>query len=726
MIRFLPMVSLLLLLTATQVSPVQAQSTEDAERPQIEEVMVTATKRETNLQDTAIRVDVFSNDYLKRSNVREFSELTSALPNMIAPDGISGTQNVAIRGVSSPGRGFGVEQPIGVFIDGVFAPPGSLDSYLLDLARIEVIRGPQGAVWGRNTLAGAISYTTARPTEDFSGFVRGQLGNKDLRDLQFALSGSMGNERTLFRLAGAALKQDGFSKRVSGGTYGNKDQVSLRGTLQFLPTDTLDIRLIGDYSNNDFFSAVPEYFSGPFAEISGTDGYTREQDTDFHLPSKTETGGGTLLIDYDFSHLTLSSTTGYRSIKHLQFLDSDGTSMALVSENVDSKTNQFSQELRLSNNADSRARWMVGVYYYHREDDDIGGSNIDGGPFGLPPGTMVQEAIISDQEITSIAAFGTLDFDVTEKLILQAGIRVANEEKKQDSNQSIVAVLPNGAVLPLGPPDAFIADFDDTQVSPMLGLSYQFQQNIFAYASWSRGHKSGGFNSPRVANPVYEPEMADSYEAGIKTSWYDGKLLFNVTGFYIDYTDLQIRGLELTPTGVAQAFYNAGAMSSKGIEVELVAQVTNNWDIFASFGYNDAMFDEFIIPGLGGMDTDLSGNVPPFAPETSFSLRTDYYFSAGDLGEGYLHGEWNYTGSHFLDFNNIPVAGHQDAYSLLNLRLGLIANNGIEVALWGRNLADKDYKVDFIGDLPPVIFQGSQSHLLAPGRTLGIEVAYQF
>jgi len=706
----------------------QAQSAvdtaQDAYGPAaLEEVRVTATKRETRLQDTAIRVDVFSAEYLQHSDVRKFSELAGALPNMAAPDGVTGTQNVTIRGVSSPGRGFGLEQPIGVYLDGVFAPPGSLDSYLLDLGQIEVIRGPQGAVWGRNTLAGAISYTTARPTAEFSGYVRGQLGNKDLRDIQFALSGPMGSDSVLFRLAGASIKQDGFSRRISGGTYGDKDQVALRGTLQFLPGEALDIRLIVDYSNNDYYSPVPEYFSGPFAVIAGTDGYTRRQDTDYYRPSRTRTWGTTLLVDYDFSGLTLSSVTGYRSIERLQFLDTDGTNQFLINENVDSDADQFSQELRLGNGTDTRASWMVGVYYYTRKDDDRGGSDVEGTPFGLP-GVVNTESVHSNQDTTSIAAFASLDYAMTDALKLQAAIRAEREKKSQDATQGSVLVFPGGPVIPLFA-ETYSADLHDNTVSPMLGLSYQVQDHVLAYASWSRGHKSGGFNSPRVANPRFGPEQADSFEAGAKTTWLDGRVLFNVVGFYIDYKDMQIRGLELTPTGPAQAFYNAGAMTSKGLEVELSTRPTDFWNVYASFGYNDAEFDSFVIHGPGAA-ADLSGNTPAFAPKTSFSLRSDVHIDVGGLGEAYARGEWNYTGSYYLDFNNVPIAGRQKSFSLLNLRLGLITSSGFEIALWGRNLTDKDYKIDFIGDLPPVLFHGSQSHLLAPGRTWGVEAAFRF
>jgi iron complex outermembrane receptor protein len=696
-----------------------------AESRVLEEITVTATKKNTSLQDTPITVDVFDSHYLKRSSAREFSELVSALPNIMAPDGVAGTQNVSIRGVSSTGRGFGVEQPVGMYVNNVFAPAGSLDQYLLDIDQIEVIRGPQGAVWGRNTLAGAISYSTAKPTEEYEGYISGKIGSKDLRDVEFAISGPLSNS-VRYRLAAGAIQQDGFSERPSGGTYGNKDEVSVRGTVQFLPNEIANITLIADYSKNDYHNTVPEYISGPFAAIAGTNGYSRRQDTDFYEPSETESKGLSVLADFDLNGITLSSVTGYRDLERMQNLDSDGTNQTLLNESVFSMSEQISQEIRLSNDQDASARWMVGAYYYTRDDLVDGGSEIDGVPFNLPPTSLVVEALRQDSETKSAALFATLEIDLSDFVTMIGGVRAEHEKKSTNNGTSTVLYLPGGTMIPLGG-EQFDADFTEDTVSPMIGLSFNLSDKSLAYASFGRGNKSGGFNSPRSATPTFQPEEADSFEVGYKSTSADGRTILNATAFYIDYSGMQIRGLELTSTGVVRTYYNAGAMVSQGIELELVSQVTGNWDITALVGYNSADFKDFVIPGAGGAPgTVLTGNKPAFAPETSFSLRSNLSFKAGDMGDGYFQAELNHVGDHFLDFNNVATVGEQNAYLLLNARVGIVMQGGMELALWGRNLTDEDYKVDFIGDLPPAIFQGSLSHTLAPGATYGIEASYSF
>lgn len=693
--------------------------------PVLEEIIVTATKRDSSLQNTPVRIDVLDSEYLVRSNIREFSQVADALPNLMAPDGVTGTQNVSIRGISSPGRGFGIEQPVGVYVDGVFAPPGSLDQYFLDLAQVEIIRGPQGVVWGRNSLAGAISYVTERPTETFSGFIRGQAGNKSLRDIQFALSGPLVGDILSGRLAAGHVKREGFSRRRSGGTFGDKDQNSVRGSLRLEPGGGSRVDFIADYAENNFRSSVMEYFSGPFADIAGTDGYQRVQDTDLYEPSRIRSQGATVIGMLPLGELMLDSVTGYREIDRKQALDSDGSAQFFVNEFVSSNAMQLSQELRLTNSSDNALRWMTGVYLYVRDDDIEFRSDIAGEPFGLPTGTLVNENSDIEQETRSASVFATLDYDLNPQLTINAGLRIEHEDKEQSSDRSTVAALPVGTTLPLGAPDSADQTRTDSQTSPLLGITWQTSRDILVYASWGRGHKSGGFNSPRASLDEFDAEMADSFEVGFKSSWLEERLTLNATAFYINYEDMQVRGLEVTPTGAVQLFRNAGSMTSQGLEIQGSARIANAWQIRASLGYNVAEFDDFVITGPVA-DTNLAGNVAPFAPEFSASVFSRWDFSVAWGMNAYLQGEWNYTGKHFLDFNNVSGAGEQEAYDIVNLRFALFMREDVEFAFWGRNVFGEDYKVDFIGDLPPAIFGNSQSHLLAPDRTYGLELSKSF
>lgn len=709
--------------TGLRAQPAPATGRQDG--GPIEEIIVTATKRETRLQDTPAQVSAYAAEFIERNAVREFSDLASSIPNVVAPDGVVGTPVVAIRGISSPAKGgAAAEQPVSAFLDGVFMPEGSLDDLIFDIRQIEVIRGPQGVIWGRNTLAGAISYTSQRPTETFEGSVEAGYGNYDLFQLRGAISGPVVEDKLLFRLAAAHQEQDGYSERVSGGSYGARNREGLRGSLHVRPSEPLAVTLIGDYSESTFTNVTFEYFTGPFAALAGTNGRTRRQETDFFEPSRSESKGMAGLVDYDAGAAILSSVTGYRKVDQTLNLDTDSSSLLLIHDEIESGVEQVSQEFRLTS-AEAPGRrfdWMLGVYYYRRDQAVDQFERIGAEMAGLPPGGEARVEIDFDNEVESRAAFGTASYELADALTAEAGLRVTRDRKRFDGAVSTTAVIPGVGTVPLGSLPNSLA-LTDTQVSPMATLSYRPAADILVYASWGRGHKSGGFNDSRVDQPTFDAETADSYEAGVKTAWLDERLVLNLVGFYIDYRDLQVRGVQ----GTTPLFRNAEQAVSKGVEAEVVARPLPNWTLSGSLAYNDAAYEDFVIGGIGpgGGDLDLSGNRMPLAPRTSLHLSSQYTQPLGGLGDGYVHGEWNRKSAYFLDFMNDP-GGRQDAYDVVNARLGLALPNGIDVSVWGRNLTGSDYKVDFIGDLPPAVFGGSQFHILAPPRTYGVDVKATF
>ena len=703
----------------------QAQMTDGAADSALPEIIVTATKRQTSLQDTPAQISAYSSEFIEQNAVREFSDLASSVPNLVAPDSLVGTTVVAIRGISSPAKGGSIaEQPVSAFLDGVFMPEGSLDDLIFDVQQIEVIRGPQGVIWGRNTLAGAISYTSRRPTEAMEGYVEAGFANYDHVQLRGAVSGPIVADTLLFRIAAAHQEQNGFSERVSGGTYGARNRESIRGSLLFRPSDPLEVTVIGDYSENDFTNVSFEYSTGPFAAMAGTDGDTRRQDTDFFEPSRQVSKGLNGLINYSLGDYTLASVTGYRKLDQTLNIDIDSSTLPLIHDHIENETEQFSQELRLTSpdTPDRGFDWMLGVYYYWRSQNVAQVERLGADLAGLPPGGEVLVDFTFDNGLESYAAFGTASYDLADRLTIGGGLRVTRDERSTNGLVTTTATIPGLGSIPLGTQIDDL-DLEDTQVSPMATLSYMPADDVLLYASWGRGHKSGGFNDSRVSDPTFSPEKADSYEVGLKSEWLDKRLIFNLIGFYMDYRDLQVRGLE----GTTPLFRNAEKATSKGFELEAVARPSANWSLSGNFAYNKAIYKHFVIEGAGpgGGDLDLSGNHMPLAPRTSFALATHHTLPVGDVGEAYLHGEWNYKSSYYLDFNNIRPGGRQSRYSVVNARIGFLFDTGIDVSLWGRNLTNADYKVDFIGELPP-LFGSSQFHVLGAPRTYGVDVKFSF
>ncbi|MBX5463036.1 MAG: TonB-dependent receptor [Steroidobacteraceae bacterium] len=698
------------------------------EAPQLEEVVVTVTKRATTLQDTPVSVSAFDSTYLERNSIREFSDFASSIPNVSAPDGLTGTRNVAIRGISSPVRsGSGVEQPVGVYFDGVVVDNEALNGLILDVASIEVLRGPQGAIWGRNTPAGAILYRTQRPGEKFEGYLDADVGNYDLLQATAALSGPMAGEKVLFRLAAGHLERDGFTRRRSGGTLGNQDQDVVRGALTLRPTEGLDITLIAQRDWMDGYAGGHEYFTGPFAEISGTNGYAREVDTDFHVPSSRDTTALTGIVEYSMNDYVLTSVTGYRSYDIFRAGDTDATTQFVVNEISAEDTEQFSQELRLASPLEGRFDWMAGLYFYHQKQKSDGQTQVGPEFLGLPPGSQVTLDNAGTIRTRSYAAFGQANYHLTDALTARVGLRWTTDDKTADIAQRTIQII--NVPPPAGPIDAsgaqtFRGDYENSRFTPVVGLDFRAGENLMLFANAGKGYKAGGFNPGGTVRTTYGPENSTSYEIGVRSQWFSRKLTANATAFYVTYEDLQVQSFE----GINPVFINAGEARSKGVELELLARLGSNWQLQGAFGFNDAEFKDFLIPGgAGGADLDLPGNRLPFAPRWNASVVARYGAAFANTGEIYAQAEWSYSADYWLDITNDPDGGRQGGFSLLNARVGIdLPGNSLEISVWGRNLTDRDYKADFVGNLPAALFGGSKFHLLAAPRTYGLNVRYRF
>ncbi|HPE29911.1 MAG TPA: TonB-dependent receptor [Parvularculaceae bacterium] len=700
-----------------------AQETGDglAEGSGRDEIIVTATKRAERVNDIPMQIDVYDDADLRNKQVQEFSDLSTSIPNLVIPDGVAGAANVAIRGISSPSRvGAVAEQPVSIFTDGVFAPSGSLDLLLFDVDRVEVIRGPQGAIWGRNTLAGAISFVSKRPSDELEAYARASYGNRDYVDVRAALSGPIAGDRVKARIAFAHDERDGYTSLVGGGTAGSIDRYGVRGSLAFEPTDNFTATLIGQYDENTFTNITPEYFTGPFAVAAGTDGFQRRVDADFTDPSRTEGYGLTLLADWNLGDVLVSSVTGYRKLKSRLKVDSDASPDFLVHELANPDAEQFSQEVRFSNDAalGGAIDWMFGAEFYERDDIVNGVSILGPSLLGVGPGEGVaRDSITLDNHVRSIAGFGTLDVHLTDWLTINSGLRYSRERKTNVGSIRSTLELTGLPVIDLFSYVSPERELNDAQLSPFSGISITPSSNFLVYANWGRGNKSGGFNDIRATQVSFGAEQGDSYEVGLKSTLAEGLIELSASAFLIDYDDLQIRAFE----GLVPIFINAGKATSKGFEANVSVKAGEGLRLVGAVGYLDAKFDRFFSP----TGADLSGNSLPNAPDWSYNFTADYSRPVEGLGELYGYAEASYTGDHFLDFANDPD-GFQDGYLLVNARLGLRLTSGFSVALWGRNLTDKDYRVDFVGDLPPALFLGSKAQVLGAPRTYGVEVEFEF
>jgi len=704
----------------------------------LEEVIVTAQKHQSSLQDTALSVSVFDGDYLDRNNVREFSEFVASIPNVRLPEALN-AGGLGIRGISSQGRAssVGVEQPVGVYLDEVFVGAPYLDNLLLDIERIEVLRGPQGTLWGRNTAGGAITLTSGRPTEELTASGKFELGNKNLFGARAVISGPTGIEGLGYRLAAGHWERDGYEDRISGGTFGDQNRNAVKGQLYYEPNEQFDVLLIGSAEKSEEFPKTQINFTGPFATT--TRGSRKTDTTDeFYRRGDNDTYTGTAIIHYlPTDNAKLTSVTGYYSNEYFLWFDEDGTpdNIAGGLEGLQSdpiSKDQFSQELRFETRLWDAADLNLGFYYYDFKRTNYGSFIL--GSFVAPifaDDPAVGRIEIPDTSVTkttAYAGFGQIEFNLNENLRLTLGGRI-NHEKKEFAAASGIALYGTEGELffafPPGPRES-LENFEDTVFTGMASLAYAWNEDVMTYFTFSQGYKAGGFNPDAITNPAitptYDPEEMDSYEIGAKSTLLDGRARVNLAAFWLDYTGLQVEEF----VGFDQQVGNAGRSRSRGIELEVSALATDNLRIDFGLGYLDAVYRKFIgIDPFGEVVFDRGGNDLPFAPDLSTSLSGVYTINTDAGWKLDLQGEWIYSSSYYLNNDNTP-ASKQDAFSLFNARVSLTpASQKWEVALWARNITDEDVRADFSDDLPP-FFGGTQFEVLEPPRTYGVELSIRY
>lgn len=720
------------------LSPSSAWAAEAAENEgpaAFEDIVVTATKRATDMQDTPISVSVIGGEALQSGGVQRLSDITDALPNVRLPDALN-PGNAAIRGISSQARATArVESPVGAYLDEVFVGGKFLNGFLFDIDRIEVIRGPQGTLWGRNTAAGAISYVTRRPTREFEAYGEATYGNYDLALFRGAVSGPLIEETLSYRLAVGHMSRDGYDERVSGGTFGKTDVDGVRGQLLIRPSDRLDIRLIAGYTQTDSFPRSQVYFAGPFA-IGGSGSRRADTNDRSFAQGEAKQYNFAAHATYDIGGIELTSVSGYNALKSYYRYDEDGTSTDFVVSffgrpDRPETSEQFSQELRLSSSGKT-LEYTLGAYVFNLSDYNSTTNSYS--DFLAPAITEEPRAFIFEQDnrsrqrTSAYAVFGQGDYHLTEALTATFGFRLNDERKtfKVDAAGSRIFDAA-GTLLVSTPAGAYrsLPRFKDSVATAMGGLKYQFTDDVMAYATYSEGYKSGGFNTDAAVNPAisatFGPESTVQYELGLRTSLLDRRLILNATAFWMNYDNLQIEEF----VGLNVQVGNAGKARSRGVELEMVARPGENWAISASAAYLDAKFLKFsLVQPDGTIIFDRDGNRLPFAPEFSSSVNVRREIPIGD-GRLFASGEWIYSSAYFTEPNN-SGAGRQPAYHTFNARLGFKPDGDRwEVALWGRNLTDQDIRVDF-NDALPAFFGGSVFEVLAPPRTYGLEATYRF
>lgn len=691
------------------------------------DIIVTAQRQEQKLQDVPVSVTAFGSEQLRSSSIETIADIATRTPGLSvsAVDPIN--TNLAMRGIgSAPGisQNAGGDPSVVIFVDGVYAGRGGMpDLDALDLERVEVLRGPQGTLFGKNAIGGLVQFISRKPSDDDSFYFEGTYGNYD--KLAVVARGNKALTDNLFLSVGFSHKQrSGYEFNEStGNDVNDQNLTTARAALRFLPTDTLDIVLRADISHQDqkgnprHNSCDADFNSGVHCVGINPDPRVVNAYKDGLIKRSIKSFSAEMNLDLPFG--TLTSLTALRDVD-FEFETVFFSNPVNPPDQIESTDfgqeagRQFSQELRLAFDAfDARLKGQTGLYYLNEDTDRIQGQIQD---FAKPLESGIG---IYPQSVkaSSFAIFGQFDYEILPMLTATVGARMTWERKK-GRFAGYKADNGPGVPPPLGSAVGYDvrAKEDWKAFTPRFALNWKAADNALIYGSVARGYKSGGFQglsgTEDGASTPYDPEFAWGYELGAKTDWFDRKLRLNLALFQTEYSDLQIS--QLIPL-CCVVVSNAAKARIRGAELEFVARPMTGLQLDGSYAYLDTKFTKYAVPGR-----NYTGNHLPRSPKHKLNVGGQYEAPIGDL-MAKLRVDYSWVDDAYFEASNIPQQlwpSHEN----LDARLSLEGpDERWQLSLWGKNLTDALVPTN-------VTNFGTYRQILtpyAPPRTYGVTLAFK-
>jgi len=667
----------------------------------VEEIIVTAQKREQAALDVPIALSVVSAQEIEDRSISDFTELFDLMPNTTIDQNVSSIPRIAIRGISSNVNNIGIESGVGVVVDEVYiGRPSAFSANLIDIERVEVLRGPQGTLFGKNIVGGLVNVVTSKPKNDFGAEADVTFGDDDMRQFRGYLTGPILQDGLNGKISATVKERDGWvtNTNPAASDLMSVDFWGLRGQLMGTPTDSFSWLLTAEYSEDDSVENYNDILDGPLAPLDA-DPFDRTIGTSENDLFEREIYGVSLTLDWAWNDLQLVSVSAARGVDWTGRNDQDYSTLRLFETGRREDQEQISQELRLVG-GDDTFNWVAGLYYFDQSQDGLDFVFVDEDlppVLGAPaiPGYNEQVETRSNIETTSMAAFLSGTYQLTERWSLTAGLRYTREEKDLNYRQDVEVFevapgVPVGIILAFNPPVAPFSDsLTDNDWSGDISLGYRFTDGVRGYAKIARGFKAGGFDS--TASPVADPgslqfdaETVVSYEAGLKSEFADGRARLNLAAFYSDYEDKQ----EQFFNGLIQVTANAAAAEITGFEADLTLLATDWLTLGGALGYQNAEYDAYVDPLAG---TDFSGNELADIPEWTgaFFTQVDRELANGWAWMARL--DVAYEDDVFNRPSNDPdFTGEEN--TLVDARIGVTTPGGrYGIYLWSKNLLDEDY-----------------------------------
>lgn len=745
-------VSGLAILTSMSASGLAHAQSGDSGRI-FDEIVVTAQKRSENSQDVPIAISAFSGDSLSELGINQSDELGQFVPGLeIATSSGKNSQLILfLRGAGLSDFNTNNAGPIGIYSDEVYISSPILTSFqFFDTERLEVLKGPQGTLYGRNTTGGAVKFITNKPTNEFEFSGRASYESFNTTELEAAVSGPL-SDNIRGRIAVSKNDSDGPVKNlVTGGDENGNDSLFWRGMLDFDVTDNFTLR--GNVHGAKVESRAFKFnHLGAGPGRSDALGYVSPEDPfegEYNKDGKVDIDslGGYIEAKYDFGGVELTSITAYDEADSLIPEETDASPLNVITVDYGVKSETISQELRLTGEAGDSS-WLVGGFYLTESLDQ--NQTVDlfndiraftGGlsdPFGIATGgvPILFARTINEQDTESYAVFGQVDFEVTDRLTLTTGARFTKEKRDflasaalEDETGFIFpgapAPLPAGTLPVYNFPDLSLSD---DAISWRIGADYEVNDDVLLFASAARGFKSGGFNGgflsldpaeSAVQVEPYDPEFLTAYELGIKSDLLDNRLRLNASVFLNDFKDLQVFTLVNTGALPIQVLDNSSDAQVLGIEFDATFYPAENFLLNLSASFLDSELKDFVTTG----GADLSGNMIANTPERSISGLARYDHDLGGSGTVFAQSSFAHKSELFFTTDNNPFASQQ-AYTLFNARLGYESENGNwGLAVYGKNLGNEAYLTQ-VTDLTDF---GFYSRTFGDPRAYGVELTFDF
>ncbi len=756
--------------------PAGPVTTQDASR--LDDIIITARRRDESAQDVPIALSVIGSEQLENTGAYNLGQLTQMAPSVQLLSSNPRNTAVTIRGLgASYGlANDGLEQGVGIYIDQVYyGRPSTATLDFIDLERIEILRGPQGTLFGKNTTAGALNIITRVPSFTPEGQTEVSVGDHGFLQAKASVSGPLIADTLAGRLSFVSTRREGMVDNVTTGEDQNaQSSVGLRAQLLYDRGGVLTARLYADWSDQEPECCTQVYFGyGPTLRSAAqqypalaagrgyappsTNPYDRLADVDSPIAAGQTHRGLSAIVDYDLGWASLTSITAWRDWDWRPQNDRDYTALDIVRQSANpSRQDQWSQELRLASTGEGRLDWVAGLYAFHQAVETTGVTEYGADASywllaaGTPDALLDGYTIFNDSRIEteSHAVFGQATWRFTDRLRTTLGLRYTSEDKqgRYDATTAggLVTADPTLISRRLGVarPQSYEAAISGEDLSGQLAVSYDLGERIMLYGTAARGYKSGGINmagiptlpdgSPALASIEVDPEAVTTFELGLKTQSFNRHLTANLALYSTDITDYQANVVDAGPGALRGYLANVDKVEIRGVELDLTARPTASLDLYANVAWTDAEYADFpngpcplerIGPSTAACD--LSGETLPGVSPWALSAGGERRARAGLLGlngEVALGADLSYRSSYYSDASASRYL-EIEGYALLNLRLSFRADNGWEAVVWAKNALDQDY-MSFLS------VQSGNSGLIIgqPGdpRTVGLTLRNRF